>query len=201
MPARRLKRLFESRIATSKHHFVILFTASFLESTVVPVPLEAVLIPYMFTHRERLWSTALVVTLGCLAGAMVGYGIGLGFLRSVGESLVDWMTSESGREEFEATFEKNGFAAIVATGVSPVPFQVAMVTAGAVGYPVALFLLAATLARGIRYFGLALLVRQFGEKAERIWEKNKWLAGFLALALVGLLYGLSRLIGSFFGAE
>ena len=75
-----------------------------------------------------------------------------------------------------------------------------MLTAGATNYPVALFLLAASMARGIRYFGLAFLVWKFGEKASDIWQKNKLLAGLLVLSIVGALYGISKLVALWFNA-
>ena len=51
--------------------------ASLLESTIVPIPLEAVLVPLMQARRDKLWLIALMATLGCLVGAIIGYGIGI----------------------------------------------------------------------------------------------------------------------------
>lgn len=196
MASGRIRQSVQQQIENSNHHLAALFVASFLEATIVPIPLEAILIPYLFTHRDRLWSSALAVTLGCLAGALVGYGLGLGFLQAVGDWIREHLTSKSQAETFEQNFQQNGFLAILATGISPIPFQLAMLTAGAMKYPLALFLLATAIARGIRYFGLAWLVHQFGEKAEKLWNRNKWLAGVVGLALIGLLYGLAKLIGA-----
>jgi hypothetical protein len=47
----------------------------------------------------------------------------------------------------------------LAIGVTPIPFQIAMVVARVAGYPISLFILAAGITGSIRYFGLARLSR------------------------------------------
>ena len=54
-----------------------------------------------------------------------------------------------------------------------VPFQIAMLAAGATKYSIWLFLLATVIARSLRYFGLALIVKVFGNKAERFIRRYK----------------------------
>jgi membrane protein YqaA with SNARE-associated domain len=71
----------------------------------------------------------------------------------------------------------------------PIPFQVAMILAGVSGYPVHLFLLAALIARGVRYYGLAWLVWRFGDGAGRLWRRHALLAsvgGALLLATLAV---------------
>jgi len=52
----------------SKHMLSGITIASFLESTIVPIPLEAVMVPLMQAQREKLWLIALMATLGCVVG-------------------------------------------------------------------------------------------------------------------------------------
>ena len=151
------------RLTRSRHGMAGLFAASFLETTILPVPIEVVLVPMMATNRVRAWLLATIALAGCLAGAAVGYGVGLFLFETVGQWLLQVMDWQAAFENFQATFEANGFWAIIAVGVTPVPFQVAMLAAGLTEYPFTLFMLAASLARGVRYFGLALLVNLFGQ--------------------------------------
>ena len=60
----------------SKNMYMALVIASFLESIIVPIPLEAVLIPLMQAKREKIWFLAFLATLGCVFGAIIGYGVG-----------------------------------------------------------------------------------------------------------------------------
>ena len=61
----------------SKHMLTGITVASFLESTIVPIPLEAVLVPLMQARREKLWLIALMATLGCASGCIVWLRAGL----------------------------------------------------------------------------------------------------------------------------
>ena len=159
--------------------------ASFLESTIVPIPLEAVLIPLMQARREKIWLIALMATLGCLIGALFGYALGYYLFDIVGE----WVISTfSNPEQFEVVKQKmheQGFWFVITLGIVPIPFQIAMLAAGATKYSLTLFLIASVIARSIRYFGLALIVYYAGNQAERIIKKHKTKA-ILALTLIVL---------------
>lgn len=175
---------WSNRLAQSEHSLWLIFLASFLESTVVPIPLEVVLIPYLLVNRERIWLIATVTLAGCLVGALVGYGVGFFVFESLGQWIITTLNYQESFESFRNYFQAQGFWAIVAVGVTPIPFQVAMLTAGVASYPVVYFVLAAALARGIRYYGLALLVLLFGEQAKELWRRHSALVGTLLLLVI-----------------
>lgn len=179
----RLKRWTE-RINNSPNALWALFWASVAETIIVPIPIELVLIPFMVMNRHRLWITAAVVTAGCLLASLIGYGVGYLFFDTIGRDLIAWAGWSDQLDRFRELFYTHGFWAIVAVGVIPIPFQIAMLAAGAAGYSLILFVLAATLARGVRYFGLALLVRLFGKRAEELWRRHKTSGTVLATLLV-----------------
>jgi membrane protein DedA with SNARE-associated domain len=60
----------------------------------------------------------------------------------------------------------------------------AMLVAGATGYSFALFMLASALARGLRYFGLALLVYWAGDQAETLFRRHARWVSVAAVVLV-----------------
>lgn len=191
--SRRAQQWFE-RINGSSHMLWFLAVVSFLETLVVPIPIEVVLIPLMAVNRDRIWRLATVTTLGCLAGALVGYGVGMGLYQSVGTWFIETMGMQAGYHSFQTAFDQHGFVAIVALGILPIPFQIAMITAGASGYPVYLFVLAALLARGVRYFGLAWLIWRFGKRAEDIWRRHALAASLVAAGvLIGISLGMQAL--------
>ena len=61
----RTKQWFE-RINGSKNMLWLLGTLSFLETIILPIPLELVLIPLMAANKQRIWLLATVTTAGCL---------------------------------------------------------------------------------------------------------------------------------------
>ncbi|GGY82750.1 YqaA family protein [Marinobacter zhanjiangensis] len=172
------------RISQSRHMLWVLGLLSFLETIIVPVPIEVVLIPLMATNPSRIWTLATVTTAGCLLAAILGYGVGMVLYQSVGTWFIDTMGMQQGYEAFQTFFDQYGFVAILAVGILPVPFQVAMITAGLSGYPIYLFVLAALIARGLRYFGLAWLVHCFGDRAQKLWRRHAVLSSLAAAAIV-----------------
>lgn len=128
--------------------------------------------------------------------SLVGYGVGYFLFESVGRWAIEGLGWQDGYRQFRNLFAAHGFWAILAIGVVPIPFQTAMLAAGAASYPVPMFALAATIARGIRYFGLAALVRATGERAMKLWRRHRLLASAALLALIAAVFLLTRWLGA-----
>ncbi|AXR04929.1 YqaA family protein [Salinimonas sediminis] len=169
--------------------------ASLLESTIVPIPLEAVLVPLMQARRDKLWLIALMATLGCLVGAIIGYGIGYFLFDLVGDWVINTLSSQSQFDQVKQQMQNQGFWFVMTLGVAPIPFQIAMLAAGATKFSLVMFVVATVIARSLRYFGLALAVYVAGNKAERLIKRYKgWaIAGITALIL--LIWYLTTLLG------
>lgn len=188
-------RIWLDRLAASRHDLTLIGALSFMEALIIPIPLELVLIPYMIKEHARAWPIATAALVGCLVGALVGYGIGLTLFETVGRWLLEALNYTEQFGVFQQRFQQDGFWAIVMVGVVPIPFQVAMLVAGAASYPILLFLLASAIARGIRYYGLALLVALVGDRAKAVWEKHSKPVGavLLVLALLVIAYYVVQL--------
>ena len=158
--------------------------ASFLESTIVPIPLETLLVPLMQSRREKLWLIAAITTFGCMLGAMLGYGIGYFIFDQLEDLIVEHVASQAQIQSFQDAMKTNGFWFIFSTGVTPVPLQIAMLAAGVSQYSLGLYMLAVTTSRIVRYFGLAVLVYYFGDKTEKLVRKYKWQVAIIGLSLV-----------------
>ena len=168
---------------------------SFLESIILPIPLEALLVPMMQKRRDRLWLLATIALLGCIAGATVGYYVGYAFMETAGLWFVEQTGQQATLDQARNLMDRHGFWFILAVSVVPVPFQIAMLAAGGTGYPFVWFLVATLISRGIRYFGLALIVWWLGDKAEAFIKKHKLLAfGIAVVVIAGFWFG-STLVG------
>lgn len=174
----------------SEHMLSSIGIASFLESTVVPIPLETLLIPLMQARREKLWSIAAVTTLGCLFGALCGYFIGYYLFEWLREPIMTYITTEAQFSSFQAQMKDHGFLFVFSTGITPIPLQVAMLVAGVTSYSLFLYMLAVTCSRFIRYFGLATLVYFFGNRTEKIVKRYKWQTaiGIFVILLAFFIY-------------
>ncbi|HDZ45582.1 hypothetical protein LCGC14_0096930 [marine sediment metagenome] len=193
--SKRAKQWFE-RINGSKHMLWLISTLSFLETIILPIPIELVLIPLMAVNKQRVWMIATVTTGGCLVASLVGYGVGMALFQSVGTWFIEFMGMQDSYQSFQSFFNQYGFIAILSIGILPIPFQVAMITAGLSGYPILLFVLAALLARGVRYFGLAWLVHRFGHRVEEMWKRHALMTSLVGgLLVLVIALGMQMLAG------
>lgn len=171
---------------------------SFLETIILPIPIELILIPLMAANKQRIWLLATITTLGCLIASLVGYSVGLLLFTSVGTWFINVTGMQESFQAFQLFFNQYGFAAIIAMGILPIPFPIAMITAGISGYPVLLFLLAALIARGLRYYGLAWLVYRFGNRVLLLWKRHalftSLIGGVIVLLIALGLQALTRLM-------
>jgi len=175
----------------SKHMLSGITIASFLESVIVPIPLEAILVPLMQARREKLWIIALMATIGCLVGALFGYTLGYYLFDAVGDWVINTLSTPEQFEMVRQKMQAQGFWFVMTLGIVPVPFQIAMLAAGATKYSLLLFLIAATIARSIRYFGLAIIVYYAGNQAEHLIKKHKTKAMLTITAIIVAIWIMS----------
>ncbi|AEB00173.1 alkaline phosphatase [Alteromonas mediterranea] len=183
------------KLIDSKHMLKGITLASFLESTIVPIPLEAVMVPLMQARRESLWKIAFMATLGCVIGAVFGYALGYYLFDMVGEWLINTFFSQDQFDNVKQQMQNQGFWFVMTLGIAPIPFQVAMLAAGATKFSLPLFLLATVIARAIRYFGLAIVVYYAGDKAEQLIKRYKMKAVVAITLAVIFLWWLSNALG------
>ena len=171
-----------------------LTVASFLESIIVPIPLEAVLVPLMQSRRDKIWIIALMATLGCIIGALLGYALGYFLFDTVGDWIINAFSNPDQFEQIKQKMQDQGFWFVLTLGIVPVPFQIAMFAAGATKYSLTLFLIASTIARSIRYFGLAIVVYYTGNKAEQLIRKHKTKTIIALTVLILCAWGISTVV-------
>lgn len=182
------------QLINSKHMLKSITTASFLESTIVPIPLEAILVPLMQAKRELLWKIAFMATVGCVIGALFGYALGYYLFDVFGDWIISTFFDAQQFDNVKQQMQAQGFWFVMTLGIAPIPFQVAMLAAGATKFSLPLFLLATVIARSLRYFGLAAVVYFAGNHAEKLIKRYRMKAVAAITLLVVLLWWLSNLL-------
>ncbi|KPP81517.1 MAG: lipoprotein B [Oceanicaulis sp. HLUCCA04] len=175
-----------------------LFAASFLEATVLPVPIELLMIPVMLADRARAWQAAAAVLAGCLAGVAAMYLVGVIAFEAVGAPVIAALGLEARYQDFLTYAQENGVMALLIINVTPIPLFVAALGAAVLGLsPVTVFGIIA-LTRASRYFALALLVWWLGPHIMTVLKALEtrprlrmaaWAAG-VALAIAALAWPL-----------
>lgn len=186
----RLKQLGE-RLIYSKQMLPGIGIASFLEALIVPIPLETILIPLLQARRARMWLISTIVLGACLVAATIGYAVGYFIFDAYGAQLVSLFATPEEFARVQLQMQNKGFWFVFSVGVMPIPFQIAMLAAGATKYPLILFLAASALSRAIRYYGLAVLVYYTGNQAQRVFERHKTSVGLGLLVIVSAAWAFA----------
>ncbi len=183
------------RLAAGKKGLWGLAVAGFLESSIVPFPIELFLVPAYLSHRDRAWRLATAALVGCLAASATFYALGALFTETLSGDLARMLGVEDRLGAFAENLEDRnlvaGFWLIFSVSLLPLPLQAATLGSGAFGYPFFAFLGAIFASRFIRFHGLAALTLLIGRRLESVLEGRSylWRVGALlgAILLVILL--------------
>jgi membrane protein YqaA with SNARE-associated domain len=175
------------RQAEKKEAEPILFAVSFAESSVFPIPPDALLIPMAVAKPERAYRQAFICTLGSVLGGLLGYAIGYFLFATVGQWIVDTYHLEAAFKKFHDGFQEWGAWIILAKGLTPIPYKLVTIASGVAHFPLLAFFVCSVITRGARFFFVAWLIRRFGAPIKDFIEKYlTWVTlGFLALIILG----------------
>jgi membrane protein YqaA with SNARE-associated domain len=172
------------RLAASRGATPALATVSFIESSVFPIPPDALLVPMVIADRRKAWWYAFVCTVTSVAGGIAGYFIGLLLFELVGRPVLAFYGYMDRFETFQETYNAWGAWAVLIAGVTPFPFKVITIASGATQLSLPVFIVASIVARGIRFFAVAGLLYLFGPPIRRFIEERLGLVFTLGLVLL-----------------
>jgi membrane protein YqaA with SNARE-associated domain len=170
-----------------------LFIISFLDSSVLSFPIinDLLLIELSMKQPARMPVYALMAASGSVLGCVLLY-----YLARLGGEAYFHRKAGARAHAIRHWVERNGFGGMLIAALlpPPTPFKIFVFAAGAFEAPVVGFVLAITLARLFRYFGVGYLAVRYGDNALP-YIKEHWLTvTLLALGLVLVSYVLSRVI-------
>ena len=186
-----IQRLYDWTLSLAEHRHAmwVLALVAFLESSMFPIPPDIIMIPMIIARPSRAFVIAAVALVASVLGGLLGYAIGALAYDTLGAPILQALGKADSMEEFATTFNDMGFWAVLAAGVTPFPYKVITIMSGWTGMPLATFVATSILARGLRFFLVALLLWKFGAPVRDFIERRLPLMFTLALAL---------LIGGFF---
>ena len=165
----------------------VLFLVSFSESIFFPIPPDLMLIPMILARRQAAFKIAAVCLAGNLLGAAAGYFIGKFFMDAVGLSIINFYTLQEQYLQIQQWYESYSAWAVTVAALTPIPYKVCTITAGAFEINFFIFMLASLLARGLRFFTVAGLLYLFGDRVRFFIEKRLDL--IMLLTLIGVVAG------------
>jgi membrane protein YqaA with SNARE-associated domain len=167
---------------------------SFVEAFIFPIMPEVMLAPMMLGKRHKAFFYANISLLFSLIGSLVGYSLGHWAFHAL-SPLLDTLhllaPIETGVANLRTQMNQHWLGLLLVLALAAlqpvVPMKFVTWASGIVGVPVVAFLVCMAVGRGKRVWLLALLIRLFGERAERILHRHIEWIGWAALVILGAL--------------
>ncbi len=139
-----------------------LFFIAVAESSFFPIPPDVFLIALCISAPEKSFKFAGVCAVGSVLGGILGYGLGLGFMDTIGRTILDWYGLHDKYEVVQNLYRTYDAWAVGAAGFTPLPYKLFTITAGAfkINFPV--FVAVSILSRSARFLLVAGLIYKFG---------------------------------------
>jgi membrane protein YqaA with SNARE-associated domain len=169
-----LRRIYDWCVAAADKPYAlwVLGAVSFAESSFFPVPPDIMLLPMSLARPQRAWFFATLCTVASVAGGVLGYAIGAVLYDSVGQWLINLYGLGGKVEAFRASYTQWGALIIIGKGLTPIPYKLVTITSGFAGYNLGLFILCSIIARGGRFFAVAILLNRYGDTIRAEIEKR-----------------------------
>ncbi len=161
-----------------------LFLVAFAESSFFPIPPDILLVPMVIAAPERAWRYAGIALLGSVTGGLAGYAIGAFFYDTLGSRILEFYGMTDKFAVFRETYNDWGAWAVLIAGLTPFPYKVITILSGTTGLSLPVFMAASLVARGLRFFVLAGLLRYFGPPIRGFIEKHLTLVFTLFVVLL-----------------
>jgi membrane protein YqaA with SNARE-associated domain len=160
-----LRRIYDWCIEAAHKPYAlwIMAAVAFAESSFFPVPPDVMLIPMSLARPARAWLYASVCTAASVVGGILGYAIGALLYDSLGQWVINLYGLGDKVEAFRAGYAEYGAWIILLKGLTPIPYKLVTITSGFANFNIWLFVVLSVVARGGRFFFVAILLNRYGE--------------------------------------
>ena len=197
-----IKKIYEKTLiwASHKNSKLILFFVSVIESFIFPLPPDLLIIPMTIAKMNNWFKIALIATSGSVLGACMGYLIGYVFFNEIGIPIFELYGVDNVTFLKDKVAQGGGIIAwstfLAIAAFTPIPFKLLTITSGFVHFNFFYFIIISFLARGSRFFLIALLIGKFGPKIKPLLEKKLFkisiIFTILIIAVAYILYLLLK---------
>ena len=171
-------------LAAKKNALMWLFTISFIESSFFPIPPDIMIIPMVLATPKQAYKIAAVALIASVLGGYLGYAIGVFGFELIAKPLLEFYGYMDGFMKFENYYHEYGAWIVFGAGITPFPYKIITIASGVVRLDLVVFTIASVLARGIRFYVIAWLLKRFGAPMKAFIEKNLNLLSIIFLILL-----------------
>ena len=158
-----------------------------LDSSSIPVPMDAIIAVYVWRDHAHFWVYCLLAAAGSAVGGLLPYGLG----RAGGEIFLLKRVNRARFDQMRLRFERQEFLAVAIPSVlpPPAPWKVFVFAAGVFEMRVIPFMLAVFTGRMVRWMLLSLLVLKLGPGAVDLVAHHATTAFLVVLVLAAIGFG------------
>lgn len=131
-----------------------LYLFSFLESIIIPVPTDPLMIAAILARRELWIQISLLTALSSTLGGVCGWALGAfmqDFISDMLQLLPHQIASEEKFTAVSVQFEKWGLLIVLIGAFTPLPYKVIAISAGLFGYGLLPFIAVSIIGRSARF--------------------------------------------------
>ena len=173
-------------LAARQNALTWLFIIAFIESSFFPIPPDIMIIPMVLATPKDAYKIAGVATLASVLGGWFGYFIGVYGFELIARPLLEFYGYMQQFGEFENYYHEYGAWIVFGAGLTPFPYKIVTIASGVVRLDMVVFTIASIIARGMRFYFIAWLLKRYGDPMKVFIEKNLNLLSVLfMLVLIG----------------
>ena len=182
---------FEKLIEQSKSIYarMLLYFLSFIEAIFFPIPVDPLLAVLVFNNREKYIQLTIFCTLASVIGGIIGWFLGYVIGEEIEKllSVIPWIKNDS-FNNVKIAFDQYGILIIFLGAFTPLPFKIISVICGVFHVNIIAFFVMSLIGRGLRFFLVSLIVKNFGDKGIYLLKKHTFVFSTLFGLMLILLY-------------
>ena len=201
-----IKRLYNWILSWSDSRWgwlALLFIALF-EASWFPLPPDILLIALCLGATKKSFRFATICLIGSVVGAALGYSIGhflwitpAGEPTAIANFFYDNVFSIESFNNVGNLYDRFNFWIVFTAGFTPLPFKLFTIAGGMFDINFVMFIIASTVARGMRFFLIGWLIWRYGAPIKSFIDKY---FNLLATLLAAMLIGFTALALWLFGS-
>lgn len=150
---------------------------SVMEPLFLPFPLELIYIPVTLLNPKFAMFYTLILILSSTLGVVLGYFVG----EKAGHKILSKLIPQKTLDKIQEKYNSNVYTTMISAMFIPIPYDVYVLSAGALRINFFKFVLATVIATSIRYLPQGLLMWLFGDKLLWIIRDYFWVVGLIII--------------------
>ena len=165
---------------------MLLYFFSFIEAIFFPIPVDPLLAILVLNNKQKFIELTFYCTFASVIGGLIGWLLGYIIGDKIKEFfyLIPWIKEDS-FSLVETAFDKHGILIIFIGAFTPLPFKIISITSGVFHINIFAFILMSFVGRGLRFFLVSIIVKNFGDVGINLLKKHTFLIStFLGIIII-----------------